>query len=132
MDVLPGGVGVFVECTSASFRTDDEPSAVWSLLAENGEEVLAESFRCPVFSIVLPAYAKAHLFDKRSVEQVQRAFIDIVVHVLDVCLQRPVDGLGPERHFAVLVEQSVRGPLSVHWPFPYGLGQDEGLVRPVD
>lgn len=77
---LPGGVGVFVECTPAPLGPDDQPSAVWPVGPEEGEQVAPETGGWPVCCVVctssffggwrLVGDGEGHFLDKGPVEEV--------------------------------------------------------------
>ena len=100
----PCGVGVFVKGAAAAFGPDDQPAAIWSLGTEDREEVFPEAGRGPVVARVGFADLEVHFFRKGAVEEVEGAFVLVVVHVFDVGLERPVDCFSAEFDVAIFAE----------------------------
>lgn len=48
---------------------------------------------------------KAHFFDKRAVKKVKRAFVFVAIHVIHVCVQRPVHRFRPELNLPEFFEE---------------------------
>ena len=69
-----------------------------------------------------------HLFGKEAVEEVEGAFVAVVLHVVDVRVKGPVDCFGAELDVPVDLEQRVDGPCLVDGPLCRRLGDDEGFV----
>lgn len=89
--------------TSTSFRSNDKPSVIWSLVAKQREEVHAKAFRRPVGSAI-SSNIKVHFLHKAPIEQIEGTLVDVVTHVLDIGHQWPVHCLGPEDNLSILLE----------------------------
>lgn len=118
-----------MECAAAAGGADDEPFFIGSLVAQDGEEVFAKA-RGRLEGGVGAGGGEVHFGDEAAVEEVEGAFVGVVVHVVDICVKGPVDGFGAEGGGAMLFEEGVDGPGLVGGPAFDGLGEDEGAVCP--
>ncbi len=114
-----------MEGTPTPRGSNDQPAMIWPLGAEEREEVLAEACRWGVVS-----GRELHLLRKGAIEEVERRLIMVVAHVVDVCGQRPVNGLGAKGGLAALGEEIFRSPLLVDRPSLHRRCEDEWFVQP--
>lgn len=73
---------------------------------------------------------EVHFGEEIAVEEVEGRFVGAVIHVLDVGLERPVDGFGAEFDIAVLAEESFGVPGMIGRPFSHWGSEDEGFIAP--
>ena len=76
-----------------------------SLIPKNSEKIFPKARRWLVVPLV--AYGQTHLIHELTVEKVERTFISVVIHVLDIGIQWPVHSLSSENCFAKSLDQSV-------------------------
>jgi hypothetical protein len=95
------------------------------LIAQNIEEIGSETGRWGVC-----AFCAWNFLREGSVEEVERAFVTGVVHVVYIGFERPVHGFGTEEGVAVVLKQVREIPGLVGWPGLDGRGENEGAVCP--
>ena len=105
---IPSSIRVFVERTPTSFRAYDKPTTIRSLLAQNREEILAETAWRAV--VAISADTNVHLLYERTVEEIEWTLVLVVIHILDICFEGPIDGLCSENDVAVLFQHSFGRP----------------------
>lgn len=122
-----------LQCAAASLRTDDEPAVVWTLLAKEREKIWTKARWRPVICIWCWSVGdlEVHLLCERSIEEVEWTLIILnVVHVFDISLELPVNGLSAECYICVFLQELLRRPVLMYRPLFDRLCEDEWLAVP--
>lgn len=107
-----------MERAPASFRSDNQPAMIGSLISKCQEEVLFEALWYPIISFTrLAADVKTHLLDEGMVKKVQRTFILIVTSIIKIGIHGPIDRFGCESQVSEMFSEPLPGPRMVHRPF---------------
>jgi hypothetical protein len=77
------------------------------------------------------ADAETHFGDEGPVKQVERALVRVVLHVVDVRAEFPVDGFGAEDDVIVVGAQGIDRPVLVRGPCFDRFGEYERRVGPI-
>lgn len=104
---------------------------VWSLFSKCREEIIPKALGYPKFAGRVFSCSDIHRVDERSIKKVQRAFVLIVVHIVNIHLKGPLNRFGSKSKFAIFLQEIIIGPLLVSWPFFHDVGQDERLIGPA-
>lgn len=85
-------------------------------------------FRVPTSGFSTIGNQEVHLLDKGAVEEVQRALVCAVPHIIYIRSERPVYGLGTKFDIGVCVQQFQHIPVLVHWPALCWIRQDKRSI----